>query len=112
MGLLKVRGDHPEDLASGRVVAPEEPFDSSALAPKPTAESTDADRLAYEHDQRLIDEGRVIDAKITPVELEGAALMERARELDIDGRTTMSAAKLKRAVAEAEAQPTTDGGER
>jgi hypothetical protein len=114
VGLLKVVGDHPEDLASGRVVAPEEPFDSSALAPKPRGENPDpADVRAYEHDQRLLDEERVIEARITPVELEGEALMQRARELGIEGRTTMSAAKLKRAVAEAEADPTapTDGGD-
>lgn len=110
MGLVKLIGAHPEDLASGRVVAPEEPFDSDALARKPTGENPDpAAMVAYEHDKRLLDEGRIIDAKITPVELEGEALQERARGLNIDGRTTMSATKLRRAVAEAEAKQPTGG---
>lgn len=114
MGLLKVIGDHPEDLSSGRVVAPEEPFGSDELASRPTGEDATPEALrAYEHDQRLLDEGRVIEARITPVELEGEALAQRARELNIEGRTTMTAAKLKRAVAQAEADPTapTDGGD-
>jgi hypothetical protein len=114
MGLLKVIGDHPEDLASGRVVAPEEPFEASALASKPTGDDATPEALrAYEHDRRLLDEGRVIEAKMTPVALEGEALQARARELGIEGRTTMTAAKLKRAVAQAEQDPTapTDGGD-
>jgi hypothetical protein len=50
---------------------------------------------------------------MTPVALEGEALQARARELGIEGRTTMTAAKLKRAVAQAEQDPTapTDGGD-
>lgn len=104
VGLKKLIGSHPEDLASGRTVAPEEPFESDALARKPTGQDPDpAEVTAWLHDKRLIDEGLIIDAKITPVELEGEALQERARELNIDGRTTMSAARLRKAVAEAEA---------
>lgn len=96
MGLVKLIGTHPEDLASGRVVAPEEVFDRDALD------------MQSAHDKRLVDDGLIIDAKITPVALEGEALQERARELNIEGRTTMSATKLRRAVAEAEARDATD----
>lgn len=92
MGLVKVIGDHPEDLASGRVVAPEEVFDRSELD------------LKSPHDQRLLDDGIVIEARVTPVALEGDALRDRASELNIEGRSTMSAEKLRRAVAEAEAK--------
>jgi hypothetical protein len=89
--LVKLRGDwHAETLANGRTIAPGEPFDRADL---------DA-----EGDARLIEEGLVIDATVTPVPLEGDALQDRAKALGIKGRTTMAADELREAVALAESQ--------
>lgn len=81
---------HPEDLASGRVVAPGEVFPASALDPKDP------------HDQRLTAEGLVIDADPEPQELAGEELEQRARDLNIKGRTGMNADELREAVEKAE----------
>lgn len=85
----------PQDLASGRVLAPGE-----------TVAAADLDLEEGSHDQGLIDRGVLIDARAreaeTPV-LVGEALQDRARELDIPGRTTKTAEELRAAVAEAEA---------
>lgn len=87
--LVKVRGDwHPEALAGGYVAAPGEPFDRSLM--------TDAD-------DRLVEEGIIIPASVTPVALEGDALTERAKALNVKGRTSMTADELREAVALAEA---------
>jgi hypothetical protein len=94
---VKVRGDwHPENLASGRVVAPGEVFDRSALNLDPVSEENP------DNDQRLIDEGIVIDAVIAPAQLAGDALQERARELKVPNRANLSADELRIAVAKAE----------
>lgn len=88
--LAKVRADwHPEVLANGLTMAPGEPFDRSLLT---------------EEDQRLTDEGIIIPASVTPVPLEGEALTERAKELGIKGRTSMTADDLREAVALEEAK--------
>lgn len=94
---VKVRGDwHPEVLANGQTMAPGEPFPRSLLDPGDEN---------HEGDKRLIDEGIVIDAVLPPVELEGDALTERARELDIKGRSKMSAEELRVAIAAEESEP-------
>jgi hypothetical protein len=88
--LVKVRGDwHPEVLANGRTVAPGEPFEHDLLDP--------------ERDARLVGEGILIDAIVTPVPLSGDELRDRAKALAISGRASMSADELREAVALAEA---------
>jgi hypothetical protein len=88
--LVKVRGDwHPEVLANGLTMAPGEPFERTML--------TDEDR-------RLLDEGLIIDAIVTPVPLEGEALQDRAKALNVKGRTGMTADELREAVALEEAK--------
>lgn len=103
---VKVRGDwHPENLASGRVVAPGEVFERSALAlDKPTDADDAAAAAAYEHDTRLVEEGVIIDADVTPVRLSGEELQERAKQLRIPNRSNLSADELRTAIARAEAQ--------
>lgn len=92
---VKLRGDwHAETLSSGRTVAPGEVFERSLLD---TDDPIDA---------RLVDEGLIIDAVVSPVELEGEALQARAAELRIPKRSTMSADELRQAVAEREAAQT------
>lgn len=88
---VKLRGDwHAETLANGRTIAPGEVFERSAL-------DTDADA-------RLLDEGLIIDATVTPAALEGDALQDRAKALGITGRGKMTADELREAVALAEAE--------
>jgi hypothetical protein len=88
--LVKVRADwHAEGLANGRTVAPGEPF--------PRADLSD-------DDQRLLDEGILIGASVTPAPLEGEELQSRAKTLGITGRAKMSADELREAVALAEAE--------
>lgn len=89
--LVKLRADagHPELLANGQTIAPGEPFERSLLG---------------EGDERLIDEGLIIGASITPVALEGDDLQARAKALNVRGRTSMTADELREAVALAEAQ--------
>lgn len=89
--LVKLRADagHPEILATGATIAPGEPFERSLL--------TDAD-------QRLTDEGLLIDAQITPTEEPMSVVRQRAQQFDIDGRSKMSPDELREAVALAEAQ--------
>jgi hypothetical protein len=88
--LVKLRGDwHAETLANGRTIAPGEPFYRADLDP--------------EADARLIEEGLLIDAIVTPAPLEGDALQDRAKALGVAGRTKMTADELREAVALAEA---------
>jgi hypothetical protein len=88
--LVKLRGDwHAETLANGRTIAPGEPFERTDL-------DTDADA-------RLIEEGLIIDAQVTPAPLEGDALQSRAKTLGVTGRAKMTADELREAVALAEA---------
>lgn len=102
---VKLRGDwHPENLASGRVVAPGEVFDRSALTlDEPEDRDDRAAVAAYEHDRRLVDDGLVIDAEVTPVDLQGDALQQRARDLGVEGRSSMSRSELRKAIAQRQA---------
>jgi hypothetical protein len=87
--LVKVRTDwHPEVLANGRTMPPGEPFERSLLS---------------DEDSRLLDEGLVIEASVTPVDLGGDALQDRAKALNVKGRASMTADELREAVAIAEA---------
>lgn len=92
--LVKLRGDwHAETLANGRTIAPGEPFDRADLDP------TDV------NDKRLLDEGLLIDAVITPdADASAADVRQRARDLNIEGRSSMSPDELREAVALAEAE--------
>lgn len=84
-------GDHAEVLHSGRSIGP--------------GDRVPPDEL-QEGDQYLVDEGRLVpDANeeiATNAPLSGEALQDRARELDIDGRSNMTADALRAAVSEAE----------
>lgn len=85
---------HPLDLESGRVLAPGEVVTSDGLNLREGS-----------HDQRLVEDGALIAAYVTPDEsLTGDDLQERARALRIKNRSTMSAEELRAKVAEAEAQ--------
>jgi hypothetical protein len=59
---------------------------------------------AHPHNARLLTSGLVV-LEGEPDLLTGDALTERARELDIKGRTTMTADQLREAIAKAEANP-------
>jgi hypothetical protein len=95
--LVKLRGDwHPEVLADGRTIAPGEPFDRAFLDPDDPG------------DARLIDEGLIIESEAPQADLEGEDLAERAKALDIRGRSKMSADELREAVALAESNTAGD----
>jgi hypothetical protein len=86
----------PQDLASGRVVAPGEPVLAADL------------ELGHNgdwptHDQRLVEDGVLVEA-ILDAELTGDALTQRANELSIKGRSKMTADELRAAIAIAEAE--------
>jgi hypothetical protein len=101
----------PTDLASGRVLAPGEQVTDTDLV----LGRDDDDRVT--HDQHLVDGGAlglvealevpVLDSEDRPL-LAGEALEQRARELNIEGRSQMSADDLRAAVAEAEADTAAD----
>lgn len=89
-------GEHAENLASGALIAPGDRVSSADLA---------------EGDQWLIDDGKLrdlADCEPTPAEvaeaddqpklLAGEALTARAEELDIPGRSTMSADEKRAAI--------------
>jgi hypothetical protein len=59
--------------------------------------------LLGDEDSRLLDEGLVIEASVTPVDLGGDALQDRAKALNVKGRASMTADELREAVAIAEA---------
>lgn len=87
-------GSHADVLASGSVVAPGERITDDAL---------DAE------DRHLVDEGRLMDVKFFEggnhnEVLSGKELQKRAGELEIEGRSNMTAEELRSAVAEREAQ--------
>lgn len=81
-------GDHAEPLASGRTLLPGDTVPAGAVDPE------DA------HDRYLLDEQRL--RPLVPEKLTGDALKARAAELDIEGRTDMTADELRKAVAAAE----------
>ena len=98
--LVKLRGDwHPEVLADGRTIAPGEPFDRALLDPNDPG------------DARLIDEGLIIDSEPAQTDLQGEDLTERAKALEIKGRSKMTADELREAVAQAESHTTAPGGD-
>lgn len=86
-------GHHPEVLASGRTAAPGEFIPADAIDP------------TEQPDVRLLAEGLLIEASLSPdAELAGDELQDRARALDIHGRSDMSADELRAAIAEAESR--------
>ena len=89
-----------QDLASGRVIAPGEVV---------LADDVDLDDP---HDAALVADGLLIEADVPEVDkpLSGAALKERAAELDIDGRAKMSADELRAAIEVAEQDAAADAG--
>lgn len=91
-------GDHAEPLASGRTLLPGDTLPAGAVNPEDP------------HDRYLLDEGR-----LRPVDndepLTGDALKQRAAELEIEGRSQMSADELRDAVAQAERAQATDNRE-
>lgn len=90
-------GDHPEPLASGRTLLPGESVPASAVDPEDP------------HDRYLLDEQRL--RPLVPEKLTGDALKARAAELDIDGRSEMTADELRKAVAAAERAQAPDNPE-
>lgn len=88
--------DHPEDLEDGRVVGVGETF------------SLDDDQLKSSYNKTRIDEGKFIDmtdafANTTEPPTR-AELLEQAKSLNIEGRTTMNMQELQQAINEAEEQ--------
>lgn len=95
----------PQDLSSGRVLAPGETVKGKDL------ELGNGDDDLPTFDQRLVDSGVLVDAEPRQPEvgdLAGEDLEARARELNIKGRSSMNAETLRVAVAEAEAAAATD----
>jgi len=103
-------GDHPENLASGAMIGPGERVARADL------DLEGADRW-------LVDEGRLrplsdftptaeelAEHEAGPV-LSGKALDKRAADLEIEGRSSMSADELRAAIAEREAATIPNGGE-
>jgi hypothetical protein len=82
-------GPHPESLASGRPLALGD-TDISGVNPDDP------------HDKFLIDEGWLVNASPEPDQLSGDALNERARDLNIKGRSQMGVDELRAAVKQAE----------
>lgn len=94
-------GNHAEELEGGRPIEP--------------GEYTGLIKLEA-HNLDLFNDGLLLEVpKGTAPEGQGAltgdALNERARELDIEGRTKMSADELREAVAEREANPHDEDGD-
>lgn len=85
-------GNHPDSLASGRAIAP---FDEVP------AEQVNPD---HPHDAALIDEGKLLPIEpAPPPKLTGEALDKRAADLDIEGRSDMSADQKRAAIERKEA---------
>lgn len=91
-------GPHADVLASGRPVGPGERLTH-----------TDLDLTQDDHrgeDQHLVDEGRLVDVRDfggpSNTVLAGDDLQARARELEIEGRSKMSAEELRAAIVTAE----------
>jgi hypothetical protein len=79
-------GDHGETLASELRVN--------------NGDEVPASKVDRDADGWLIEAGRLV--ALTPQKLTGDALKQRAADLDIEGRTAMSADELRDAVANAE----------
>lgn len=85
-------GSHADTLASGRIVGPGERVTHTDLG---------------DEDQHIVDEGRLVDVASFGGDentLSGKRLQARAAELDIEGRSSMSADDLRAAIAEREAE--------
>jgi hypothetical protein len=103
-------GDHAEELDGGRPIAP---GDFTGLID--VEEGTHngnllLDGLLLEVPKGSADKQAKAQAEADEV-LAGEALQSRAQELDIKGRSSMSADELRDAVAEAEANPNTKDGD-
>lgn len=99
MESIKCVSIHSESLADGRNV--------------PVGEVAHDVDLTLPENERLLEEGRIIvvDPDAEPKALAGEALTKRAIELDIPGRTTMSAEELRNAVSAAESELAADDKE-
>jgi hypothetical protein len=75
--------------------------DGRPIAPGETIEDLDLD---LPHNKLLHDEGRLVVLDQKRERLTGKALSDRAAELDIEGRTDMSADQLRAAIAKKEAE--------
>jgi hypothetical protein len=91
-------GEHAENLESGALIGPGEHVPADALG--------DGDRW-------LIEDGvlRDVDSFGGETVVAGDALQQRARDLQIQGRSTMSADELRDAVAAREAEIASDPAE-
>lgn len=85
-------GGHADSLASGRPVAPYQEVPGDYVDPDDP------------HDAALIAEGKLIDGDPQPTKLTGKALDDRAAELEIDGRSDMSADEKRAAIERREAE--------
>lgn len=89
-------GSHADRLASGALIVPGDRIDHGDL---------------HAEDQHIVDEGRLVDLSSFDGEgnlLTGEQLRKRAGELEIEGRSAMSADDLRAAIAEREAQEAPD----
>jgi hypothetical protein len=84
---FKFVGLHPEDLSDGRIVAA---GDVVELDPN------------HPHNKRMVDEGLLLPTAGDDGVLRGEALQRRAAELDIEGRSGMTADELRQAIADQE----------
>jgi hypothetical protein len=88
---FKFVGSHLDDLSDGRIVAP--------------GDVVEIDDPNHPHNRRMIDEGLLLPTAADGDDglLRGEALQQRAAELEIEGRSSMSADELRDAVAAADA---------
>lgn len=115
-------GSHPDELDGGRPIEPGEFVGPIEINDDPDSEGYTPKNLHLLEDGNLIEvpEGtaakvqKQAEAEAPPVpdddgQLRGESLDRRAAELDIKGRSSMSADQLREAVTEAEAQATANG---
>jgi hypothetical protein len=97
---VKCVSDHAEDL---EFTDPDGGAYARSLSVGEIADDVD---LSNDHNKRLLKEERIIkvDPDAPPPKLAGAALAARAEQLEIEGRTTMTADELRDAVEKAEAE--------
>lgn len=111
-------GNSPTDLEGGRPIAPGDyTGDIDEIVPAAEGETPDKNQQLLEDGMLLEAPGVELDEDLQPLPVEpveetepagatqltGKALDDRAKELDIEGRSDMSADELRAAVAEAEA---------
>lgn len=97
--LVKVAyvGNHPESLGHGQPIEPGQHYEDVDLSDAHNAELVRCGLLL------------ILDGDSDPEQLEGEELHERARELEIKGRSKMSAAALRAAIVQREAELQADG---